>query len=116
MNIQVENGPEIFNEVGRAWLEAQDLRDQTSGVQVPWNTNGKRLLENDEIIMAQHAKCMILAGYEPSEMPSNNTSGTEYSQRKKFRKIFKEVEKQTGEDEEPDEVVVNAFRANQGGC
>ena len=102
-DIQASCGQEIYQEVGRAWLEVQDLRDETSGAQVPWNKNKKRMLDNDEIVMIQHAKCMILAGYKPSA-DTTTLTGEAASNRRKFRKIFKELKEQEEEsDEESDE-------------
>ena len=119
MDILAENGKEIFDEVGRAWLEVQELRDKTSGVQVPWNWNNpknkKRMLDNDEIIMAQHAKCMILAGYKPCEDNTILNMGEAASNRKKFRKIFQEVKEQKDEDTFDEQAVAEAEKA-MGNC
>jgi len=116
MNIQDECGQDIYQEVGRAWLEVQDLRDETSGAQVPWNKNKKRMLDNDEIVMIQHAKCMILAGYKPSA-DTTTLTGDAASNRKKFRKIFKEVKEQEEEsDEELDEDDVATAERAMGNC
>jgi len=115
-DIQASCGQEIYQEVGRAWLEVQDLRDETSGAQVPWNKNKKRMLDNDEIVMIQHAKCMILAGYKPSA-DTTTLTGEAASNRRKFRKIFKELKEQEEEsDEESDEDNAATAERAMGNC
>ena len=113
-DIQEECGQEIYQEVGRAWLEVQDLRDETSGAQVPWNKNKKRMLDNDEIVMIQHAKCMILAGYKPSA-DTTTLTGEAASNRRKFRKIFKELKEQEEESDDDEDNAATAERA-MGNC
>ena len=115
MSIQAEHGQEIFNEVGRAWLESQDLSDATGGVQVPCDNKKKRLLENDEIIMRLTAKCMVLSGQKPSAI--DVTSSSDVSKRKrKFRKIFEEVKKQEDEGGPEEEALSEARNITARGC
>ena len=92
MEIQAEHGQEIFQEVGRAWLESQNLSDLTSGAQVPWNSKKRRLLENDELVMVLTAKLMKVTGHKPSELGNNEDNSEVNKKKRKFRQIFDDIE------------------------
>ena len=97
MDIQAEDGQEIFQEVGRAWLEYQNLRSLTSGNQVPWNSKKRRLLDNDEVVMVLTAKLMEVTGHKPSELVNGNSDANR--RRKRFRQIFNDLEPTTEQED-----------------
>lgn len=92
MDIQTEHGQEIFQEVGRAWLQLRNFSTLVSGCRVPWHPQKQRLLGNDEIVMTLVAQLMKLAGRKPKEIV-NGGSRKEDKRKRKFGEIFKQVKK-----------------------
>lgn len=113
VEIQAEHGTEIFQEVGRAWLEVQNLGDLTSGAQVPWNPMKRCVLENDEVVMRLTAKIMELTGKKPSDPDPSQGNAESQKRKRKFLQIYKDV-RATTESETADEGALRAARQKGG--